>query len=74
VRAICAFAGVTWDEAMRDFRRGTRAVNIASVSAAQVRRGLYKDAIGQWRRYARELEPVLPVLQPWIEKLGYPPQ
>jgi len=74
VRAICAFAGITWDEAMRDFRRGTRAVNIASVSAAQVRRGLYKGAVGQWRRYARELEPVLPLLQPWIENLGYPPQ
>jgi Tfp pilus assembly protein PilF len=74
VRAICAFAGVAWDDAMRDFRRGTRAVNIASVSAAQVRRGLYKGAIGQWRRYAGELEPVFPVLEPWIGKLGYPPQ
>jgi Tfp pilus assembly protein PilF len=27
---------------------------------------------GQWRRYARELEPVLPLLRPWVERFGYP--
>jgi hypothetical protein len=26
---------------------------------------------GRWRRYARELEPVLPILLPWAERLGY---
>jgi hypothetical protein len=25
----------------------------------------------RWRRYAKELEPVLPVLLPWAERLGY---
>lgn len=26
---------------------------------------------GRWRRYAKQLEPVLPVLLPWAERLGY---
>jgi hypothetical protein len=27
---------------------------------------------GRWRRYRKQLEPVLPVLLPWAERLGYP--
>jgi len=28
--------------------------------------------VAQWRRYARELEPVLPVLAPFVAQHGYP--
>jgi hypothetical protein len=49
-----------------------RAIDIRSVSAAQVRQGLYGGAVGQWRRYERELAPVLPILQPWVQRFGYP--
>ena len=27
--------------------------------------------VQRWRRYANELQPVLPVLLPWAEALGY---
>jgi hypothetical protein len=57
---------------MREFSAGARAVNIRSVSAPQVRQGLYRGAAGQWRRYERELAPVFPILQPWVERFGYP--
>ena len=32
---------------------------------------LYRSAAGRWQHYRRHLEPILPKLQPWIEKLGY---
>lgn len=31
-----------------------------------------EDTKSQWRRYAPQLAPVMPVLKPWIEQLGYP--
>lgn len=41
-------------------------------SAAQVARGLYSAAAGGWRNSRTALEPVLPILQPWVERFGYP--
>ena len=37
----------------------------------EVGRGLYPEGAGQWRNYAFALEAVMPILSPWIEKLGY---
>ena len=72
LRAVCRFLGLEWDEAMARFAaRGlTRAV--ATPSAAQVARGLYREAVGQWRAYRVQLAPIAPILQPWVERLGYP--
>ncbi len=30
-----------------------------------------RASAGAWRRYAQQLAPVLPILEPWIAKLGY---
>ena len=70
VRAACAFAGLPWDPAVREFDRTARERGVSTASAGQVRKGLY-DGTGQWRPYARFLEPVMPVLAPWIERFGY---
>jgi hypothetical protein len=37
-----------------------------------VRRGLY-DGGGRWRRYEAQLAPVLPILAPWVKRLGFEP-
>ncbi len=73
MRAICTFIGIEWQDAMRDFARSEKAQSIATASAGQIKRGLFREGIGQWRRYARQLAPILPVLKPWVEKYGYPP-
>jgi tetratricopeptide (TPR) repeat protein len=72
VRRICGFIGVEWDEGLRDFAEAARGRTIRTPSAGQVRRGLYASGRGQWRRYAGQLEPVLPVLEPWVRRFGYP--
>ena len=34
-------------------------------------RGVYRKAVGRWRDYREHFEPVLPMLQPWLERFGY---
>ena len=70
-RELCAFAGVEWTPALADFAAASPARETATPSASQVKRGLYGEGVGQWRRYRDALAPVLPVLQPWIESFGY---
>ncbi len=69
-RQLCAFLDLPWDASLRRFDRTARDRGVATASASQVRRGLY-DGRGQWEPFARHFEPVLPILQPWIENLGY---
>jgi Sulfotransferase family len=72
VRRVCKFIGMEWTDGMRDFAASAAAEKIRSPSAAQVRRGLYAEAVESWRRYANHMAPALPILQPWVEKFGYP--
>ena len=72
-RALCDFLGLAWTKRLKDFAKTAQARRIATPSSAQVGRGLYEEGVNQWRRYAFALEPVLPLLQPWIEKFGYAP-
>ncbi len=69
-RAMCAFAGLDWSADLKAFDRTAQKRGVSTASAGQVRRGLY-DGSRQWERYAAYLQPVLPILQPWIDKFGY---
>jgi hypothetical protein len=71
-RAVCDFVGLQWSEGMRDFADTAKGKDIRSPSAPQVRRGLYEQGVGQWRRYGEQLAPIMPTLQPWVERFGYP--
>lgn len=44
---------------------------ISTPSYAQVTEGVNRNAVGRWQHYREQFEPVLPVLQPWIARLGY---
>ena len=73
IRATCNFAGINWNQSMRDFTDTAKQVDRRSASAAQVRRGLYDDGVGQWRPYREQINAILPVLEPWVTRYGYPP-
>ena len=70
---ILAFLDLEADPAMQDFaaRAATRAIR--TPSASQVREGLNRKGIERWQQYQRELAPVLPILAPWVARLGYAP-
>jgi tetratricopeptide (TPR) repeat protein len=66
-RDLCLYLGLPWSEAMRDFATTARSGRVKTASAAQVRQGLF-DGSEQWRNYADKLEPILPILEPWIDR------
>jgi hypothetical protein len=74
VRSICDFVGMPWDPAMLDFVATANRRDIRTPSAGQVRQGLNRSGMAQWKRYEAQLAPVLPILAPWIERFGYSDQ
>jgi Tfp pilus assembly protein PilF len=72
VRAVCDFVGVEWNEAMRDFVSAAGVIAPRNQNAELIRRGLYSGGIDQWRCFRPQLEPVIPILAPWIARFGYP--
>jgi len=68
---LCRFIGIDRRPEMRDFAERAKTREIHTRSAPQVRRDLNREGIGQWRNYADQLKPILPILRPWVKKLGY---
>jgi tetratricopeptide (TPR) repeat protein len=44
---------------------------IKTASYAQVFEPIYTRSAGRWHNYRKHLEPILPVLGPWVRKFGY---
>jgi hypothetical protein len=64
-RRLLEFCGLPWEDACLRFYATQRAVRTAS--SEQVRRPIYTDAVGFWRNYATQLEPLIEVLAPVLE-------
>ncbi|MEQ9198056.1 MAG: sulfotransferase [Parvibaculum sp.] len=72
VEPALTFLGLAWDDAVSDpaahaLARGT----IRTPSYSQVTQPIYSSATERWRRYEAQMKPVLPILRPHIERLGY---
>jgi tetratricopeptide (TPR) repeat protein len=70
-RAACDFLGLDWNRELFDFAAKAGSRGISTPSASQLARGLNQEGQGVWRRYRDQIAPVLPVLQPWVERFGY---
>ncbi|THD80534.1 MAG: sulfotransferase family protein [Phenylobacterium sp.] len=68
---ICQAIGLAFDPAMADPAATARRRTVRTPSAPQVRAGLNRQGVGRWRSYAPGLAPVLPILDPWVRRLGY---
>ena len=71
VRGVLAFVGLEWDPVVGRFSENRRA-DPRTPSDIQLTRGLNAEGVGQWRRYGAQLAPVLPLLEPWVTRFGYP--
>jgi tetratricopeptide (TPR) repeat protein len=69
VRTVLDFVGVPFDPRCLSFHENRRYARTASY--AQVTEPLYDRSLYRYRAYRRHLEPVLPILAPLIERLGY---
>jgi Tfp pilus assembly protein PilF len=70
-RALCDFLGLDWSPRLAGFAETAKQGNVRTPSADQVRAGLNDSGVGRWRSYETMLAPVLPILEPWAERLGY---
>ncbi|MFL6764108.1 MAG: tetratricopeptide repeat-containing sulfotransferase family protein [Sphingomicrobium sp.] len=72
LRPLFNFLGLDWHERALDHQATARGrAHIKTASYAQVVEPIYSRSAGRWVNYRKHLEPVLPVLRPWIEKFGY---
>ena len=63
-RRLIEYCGLDWEPGCLEFYRNRSAV--ATASSAQVRRPVYREAVGRWRRYKKQLAP----LRKYLEQHG----
>jgi tetratricopeptide (TPR) repeat protein len=72
LRPLVAFLGLPWrDEVLDNQASAARRGMVRTASYAQVGQPLYTRAVARWERYREQMTPVLPIIEPWIERLGY---
>ena len=72
LKPLVNFLGLDWSGGILDHRATAASRSgIATPSYDQVVQPLTLTPVGRWKRYEKQLEPVLPLLMPWVERLGY---
>ena len=72
LRALSDFLELDWHDALLDHQSTAKGRgHIKTASYAQVMEPIYDRSAGRWRNYRKHLEPVLPILEPWVKKFGY---
>jgi hypothetical protein len=72
LRPLIDFLGLDWRPELLDHRATAKSRGaIITPSYDQVVKPLSKARSGRWKRYEKQLTPVLPILLPWAERLGY---
>ena len=72
LRPLVDRLGLPWDERIVAHTETAKARGtIITPSYDQVTEPLTSRSVGRWKKYEKQLEPVLPVLLPWARWLGY---
>jgi Flp pilus assembly protein TadD len=70
--ALIGFLGLEWSDDLLDHRAAAaRRGQVQTASYAQIHQPLDAFAKERWRKYSAQMEPVMPILKPWIERMGY---
>lgn len=74
MKGVTSFLGLEWHDKVMEHEKVAEGRSfISTASYAQVVEPVYDRSVGRWKRYAKQLEPVLPLLEPWAIKMGYGP-
>lgn len=69
---IVSWLGLNWDDRLLDHTTTARERGrVRTASYSQIGEALYTRASYRWERYANYLEPVMPTLEPWVQRMGY---
>ena len=72
LRPLVEGLGLDWSDDLADHTGTARTRGrVRTASYAQIGEPLYTRARYRWKRYALQLAPIIPILQPWAEGLGY---
>jgi len=70
-RSVLGFLGVGFEDNVLKFYEHARTKRVNSPSYAEVRKPLYRTAVGRWRNYEKYLEPYMSGLEPFLKELNY---
>lgn len=70
-RQLLDFLGVGWDDAVLGYSEHAKKRVIRTPSYHQVTQPIYKHASYRWKRYAKQMGPVMETLKPFIDYFGY---
>jgi tetratricopeptide (TPR) repeat protein len=70
-RSALDFLGLPFEDNVLKFYEHARAKRVNSPSRDDVKKPLYKTAVGRWRNYERYLEPYLPALERFVKAFNY---
>lgn len=71
ITKLLGFLGLAWDNKLAQYHEHAKKRDIRTLSYGQVIKPIYHNAVGRWKNYARHLEEIKPLLQPFVEKFGY---
>ena len=70
-RSVLEFLGVGFEDNILKFYEHARAKRVTSPSRDDVRKPLYRTAVGRWRNYQKYLEPYMPRLDRFLKAFNY---
>jgi tetratricopeptide (TPR) repeat protein len=70
-RGVCEWLGLVWDSNMVEVAARLRSRAVNTPSTMQIARGVTTEGFAAWRRYAAQMQGVMPLLAPWVERFGY---
>ncbi|HEY2083501.1 MAG TPA: sulfotransferase [Verrucomicrobiae bacterium] len=71
IRSTLEFLGLAYEENVLKFYEHARTKRVLSPSRADVKKPLYRTALGRWRNYQKYLEPHLPALERFMAAFNY---
>jgi tetratricopeptide (TPR) repeat protein len=71
LRSLTAFIGVAWHDDVFSFRQSPGQPAATTPSYRQVTRDIYGTSVGRWRHYEKDLQAILPRIQPFVDAFGY---
>lgn len=73
IRGTLEWMGLPWTDEVLDYRDSLERNPTRSPTYADVRKPVHRNALARWRRYQKWIDPVMPVLAPVMERLGFQP-
>ncbi|MGQ8365387.1 tetratricopeptide repeat-containing sulfotransferase family protein [Glaciecola sp. 1036] len=70
-RRIMEHVGENWQDSLLDFYKPQHSRFIATPSFDAVSQPVNKKAVGNWQNYTKHIEPLEPIIAPYLDKFGY---